>query len=426
MTIVLLIVLGFMMAAFFSGAETALVSINWIRLDYWLERGRGGAKVLERFVADPHRMLGTTLVGTNIAVVMTSSLVSWKLSRLATGWSSGLIGLVSILVVTPLLLILGEIIPKVIGRRHSDVITLKVIHPLRAFYYVLLPVILLTTGVAGALLRPLGIRGQTWRKRLTKEQLRILLTSEGERAGAVDEEETRLISGIFEFGLTTAGEVMVPRTDVIGVTASATIGDAVDLVRAHGFSRLPVLTEDRDRIEGMVHTRDLLGLPRQESIADLIRAVPYVPETKTCDDLFRELQARRQHMAAVIDEHGSLAGIVTLEDLLEELVGEIEDEYDVRQSLIQRIDDDLFMVDGRTDIDAFEESIGVSLPTGEYNTVAGLLLKALGKIPEQGDEAVIEGLEFRVVSASPTRVGKIRVRKRWTKPGETPGHRKKL
>jgi putative hemolysin len=425
MTIVLLIVVGFLMAAFFSGAETALVSINWIRLDYWLERGRGGARVLERFVADPQRMLGTTLVGTNVAVVMTSSLVSWKLSRIAPGWSSGLIGLVSTLAVTPLLLVFGEIIPKVIGRRHSDTITLKVIHPLRAFYYLLLPVILVTTGAASAVLRPLGIKTRKWRHRLTKEQLRLLLTSEGERAGAVDEEETRLISGIFEFGLTTAGEVMVPRTDVVGVPSNATVGEAVDLVRAHGFSRLPVLTEDRDRIEGMVHTRDLLGLPRQDGIAGLIRQVPYVPESKTCDDLFRELQARRQHMAAVVDEHGSLAGIVTLEDLLEELVGEIEDEYDVRQSLIQKIDDDLFMVDGRTEMDAFEETIGVRLPADDYNTIAGLLLKALGKIPEQGDEAVIEGLEFRVVSASPTRVGKIRVRKRWTKQGETPQHRKK-
>jgi putative hemolysin len=155
-------------------------------------------------------------------------------------------------------------------------------------------------------------------------------------------------------------------------------------------------------------------------IADLVRAVPYMPETKTCDDLFRELQARRQHMVAVADEHGSLAGIVTLEDLLEELVGEIEDEYDVRQSLIQKIDDDLFMVDGRTEIDALEDALGVDLPEGDYNTIAGFVIKMLGKIPEQGDEAVVGGLEFRVISATPTRVGKIRVRNRWTKPREAP------
>jgi putative hemolysin len=169
-------------------------------------------------------------------------------------------------------------------------------------------------------------------------------------------------------------------------------------------------------------------MPRDIGIADLVRAVPYMPETKTCDDLFRELQARRQHMVAVADEHGSLAGIVTLEDLLEELVGEIEDEYDVRQSLIQKIDDDLFMVDGRTEIDALEDALGVDLPEGDYNTAAGFVIKMLGKIPEQGDEAVVGGLElavvggleFRVISATPTRVGKIRVRNRWTKPREAP------
>ncbi|MCK4679776.1 HlyC/CorC family transporter, partial [bacterium] len=325
MPVILLIALGFIMSAFFSGAETALVSINWIRLDHWLEKGRGSAKVLERFVANPHRMLGTTLVGTNIAVVMTSSLVSWRLACVLPNWSSGL---VSILIVTPVLLVFGEIIPKVIGRRHSDAITLKVVHPLRMFYYLLSPVILVTTGMAGILLKPFGIRAQEWRSRLTKDQLRLLLTSEGERAGAVDEQETRLISGIFEFGLTTIGEVMVPRTDIVGVSPDSTVGEAVELVRAHGYSRLPVLSPDRDHIEGMVHSRDLLGMPRDMGIAELVRAVPYMPETKTCDELFRELQARRQHMVAVADEHGSLAGIVTLEDLLEELVGEIEDEYD--------------------------------------------------------------------------------------------------
>jgi CBS domain containing-hemolysin-like protein len=423
--VVVLIVLGFMMAAFFSGSETALVSINWIRLDHWLEKGRGSAKVLERFVADPHRMLGTTLVGTNIAVVMTSSLVSWQLRRVLEGWSGGVIGLVSTLIVAPAFLVLGEIIPKVVGRRHSDSITLKVVHPLRFFYFLLSPVILLTTGIAGAVLRPMGIGAQKWRKRLTKDQLRLLLTSEGEAAGAVDEQETRLISGIFEFGLTTVGEVMVPRTDIVGVSSDSTVGEAVELVRAHGYSRLPVLSEDRDRIDGMVHSRDLLGMARDSAIADLVRAVPYMPETKTCDELFRELQARRQHMAAIVDEHGSLAGIVTLEDLLEELVGEIEDEYDVRQSLIRRIDDDLFMVDGRTEIDALEDALGIDLPEGDYNTVAGLVIKLLGKIPEQGDETVVGGVEFRVVSSTPTRVGKIRVRNRWKKSGNTPTARRR-
>ncbi|HYW68917.1 MAG TPA: hemolysin family protein, partial [bacterium] len=380
---------------------------------------------LERFVADPHRMLGTTLVGTNLAVVMTSSLVSWRLSGLFPDWSGGVVGIVSTLVVTPALLVLGEIIPKVIGRRHSDAITLKVVHPLRFFYYLLSPVILLTTGVAGVVLRPLGVRAQKWRKRLTKDQLRLLLTSEGERAGAVDEQETRLISGIFEFGLTMIGEVMVPRTDIVGVSPDATVGEAVELIRAHGYSRLPVLSEDRDHIEGMVHSRDLLGMPRDGLITDLVRAVPYIPETKNCDELFRELQARRQHMAAIVDEHGSLAGIVTLEDLLEELVGEIEDEYDVRQSLIRKIDEDLFMVDGRTEIDALEDALGIDLPEGDYNTAAGFVIKALGKIPEQGDEAVVGGLEFRVISATPTRVGKIRVRNRWAQTGEPPTTRKR-
>jgi len=309
---------------------------------------------------------------------------------------------------------LGEIIPKAIGLRHSDAITLKVIHPLRAFYWVLSPVIVFVSAIARGLNRMLGVDARQWSRRLTKDQLRSLLANEGERAGAVDKEGTELISGIFEFAVTSVGEVMVPRTDIVGVSLESTVGDAVSLVREHGFSRLPLLSEDRDRIEGMIHSRDLLGRPGDERVEGLARPIPHVPATKTCDDLFRELQASRQHMAVVVDENGSLAGIVTLEDLIEELVGEIEDEHDVRHELIQKIDDGLYMVDGRAGIEAVAQALDAKIPDGDYNTIAGFVLAVLGRIPEPGDEVVVGGLEMRVVSASATRVGKIRIRKRWT------------
>ena len=414
MLVLILIVVGFVMAAFFSGSETALVSVNWIRLEHWLEKGKSGARALELFVGDPSRMLGTTLVGTNIAIIMTSSLVSWSLARALVDWSPGAVGILSTVIVTITILVFGEIVPKVIGRRHTDAIICKVIHPLRVFHWILFPVIWVVTGIASGVLRLVGVRARRRGRRLTKDQLRILLTSEGERSGAVDEEETKLISGIFEFALTTIEEVMVPRTDIVGLSHDATVGDAVELVRAHGFSRLPVFSEDRDMIDGMVHSRDLLDHARDVPISGLAMALPHVPETKTCDDLFRELQARRMHMAIVVDEHGSLAGIVTLEDLLEELVGEIVDEYDKREPVIQKIDNDLFMIDGRAEIDAVEDALRIDLPEGDYNTIAGLVLEAIGRIPESGDEIVICGLEVRVVSASATRIGKVRVRKRWT------------
>ncbi|MBD3367367.1 MAG: DUF21 domain-containing protein [Candidatus Eisenbacteria bacterium] len=418
MTTTLLIVLGFVMSAFFSGSETALVSMNWIRLEHWLEKGKRGARTLERFVGDPQKLLGTTLVGNNIAVIMTASLVSWQLERTLHGMSPGVVGLISTALVTVLMLIFGEIIPKVLGLRNSDAITLRVIHPLRVFYWILSPVIFLATGLGALVLRPSGVETRRWRRRITKDQLRVLLTSEGERAGAVDREETKLISGIFEFALTTVEEVMVPRVDVIGLSPEANVGDAVKLVERHGFSRLPVFTEERDHIVGMIHSKDLLGIARSTPIGEFVRPMPHVPETKMCDELFRELQARRQHMAVVVDEHGSVAGIVTLEDLIEELTGEIEDEYDVGAAPIRKLDADLFMIDGRAEIDAVEDALRVDLPEGEYNTLAGLLLEEIGRIPEPGEELVLAGLEFRIISAGATRIGKIRVRKRW-KRGKT-------
>ncbi len=413
MTAGLLIVLGFVLSAFFSGAETALVSMNWIRLEHWIEKGRRGARSLEKFVSDPERLLGTTLVGTNLAVVMTSSLVSLVLTdNFGGSLKPAAIAVLTTVVVTPVMLVVGEVLPKVVGRRHSDAVVLRIVHPLRICYWLLSPIIWLATGIARVLLLLFGVRVVQWRKKLTKDQLQRLLTSEGEIAGAVDEEETKLLTKVFEFGERTAGEVMVPRTDVVGLATDSTVADAIEIVRRYGFSRLPVISEDREHIETMVHSRDLLGVPRDRPIAELMRPVPHVPETKTCDDLMRELQARRQHLAAIVDEHGSLAGIVTLEDLLEELVGEIEDEYDVRQTLIRQIDRGLYMVDGRAEIDAVEDVLGVDLPPGDYNTVAGLLLKVLGRIPEPGEEVVVEGLDLRVISASATRIGKVRIRKR--------------
>jgi putative hemolysin len=408
-----LILLGLFLTAFFAGTETALVSMNWIRLEHWLETGRRGARTVERFVADPQRLLGTTLVGTNIAVVMTSSIISWRLSMLLATWPPQAIGALSTAVGALSLLVVGEIIPKAIGLRHSDAIALHVIAPLRVFYWVLSPIIAMVSAVARGINGMLGVDARKWSRKLTKEQLRTLLTDEGQRAGAVDQDGTALISGIFEFADTTVGEVMVPRTDIVGVQPQSAVGEAVALVREHGFSRLPLLSEDRDRVEGMVHSRDLLGRSRDESVEALARPLPHVPSSKGCGELFRELQTSRQHMAVVVDEHGSLAGIVTLEDLLEELVGEIEDEHDIRLELIQRIEDDLYVVDGRADVAALSHAIGTKLPEGDYNTVAGFILSVLGRIPEPGDEIVAAGLEMRVVSASATRVGKIRVRRRW-------------
>ncbi len=412
MTIILLAVLGLLLAAFFSGSETALVSINWIRLEHWIEKGKRGARPLEKFVSDPQRLLGTTLVGTNIAIVMTSSLVSWKLLHSLSNLQPGVVALLSTAIVTPVLLVLGEVIPKIIGRRHSDSITLKVVFPLRLFYWLLGPIIWVATGLARGILRLLGVRVTEWRRRLTKEQLRVLLTSEGEIAGAVDKEETKLLSGVFEFALTTVGEVMVPRTDIVGMPPGSTVGEAVVIIREHGFSRLPIISEDRDHIEAMIHSRDLLGLPHEQQLDGITRQVHHVPETKTCDELFRELQARRQHMAVVVDEHGSIAGIVTLEDLLEELVGDIEDEYDIKESLIRRIDHDLFIVDGRAEVGDVGEAIGLELPQGDYNTIAGLILKDLGRIPDAGNEVTIGRLEFRIISVGQTRIGKVRIRRR--------------
>jgi CBS domain containing-hemolysin-like protein len=401
----LAIIVGFVLSIFFSGSETALVAVNRIRLEHWLEKKVKRAEMVQDFILYPQRVLGTTLVGTNIGNVMASSVAAWVLLKRFENYGS----VIATLIMTPLLLVLAEILPKAIALQQGDRLILKIIYPLRGFYWILFPIVWFTSSVSHLLLRPAGIRPVRRMGFFTKDHFEVLL-DEGKKSGAVDDDESELISEIFSFRDTRVTEVMVPRTQMVAIEKDATIAEAAMTVRESGHSRIPVFEKDLDHIVGMVHNLDLLGVPDdKQTIHDMIRPLPFVPETKTCAELFKELQSRGEHMAIAIDEHSGVAGLVTLEDLLEELVGEIYDEHDLGTSGVQRLGEKIYMLDGLAKLDDVEEEIGVSFPDGEYETVAGLVLARSGRIPGSGEQILCDGMRLTVVSSTRTRVSAVRL-----------------
>ncbi|MGH2794713.1 MAG: hemolysin family protein, partial [Actinomycetota bacterium] len=239
----------------------------------------------------------------------------------------------------------------------------------------------------------------------------------GHEEGAIEEEEKELIHSIFEFGDTVAREVMTPRPDMIAVQTETKLKDVLTLMLKHGFSRMPVYDKSMDNIVGLAYAKDVMrrlhnGRTRKEiSVKEIVRPAMFVPESKKISELLREMQVKKTHMAVVVDEYGDVAGLVTMEDLLEEIVGEISDEYDRSEELVEPVDAATVRVDGKLPIDELEEIVGVDLPDEEWDTVGGLLAGVLGRLPKRGDEITIGGVTFKVEKVKGRRIAKVLVTK---------------
>jgi len=250
---------------------------------------------------------------------------------------------------------------------------------------------------------------------VTEEELRLLVTV-GEEEGVLEEEETEMIHSIFEFADTTVREVMIPRIDMVTLESDATVDEAVDLALQGGFSRIPVYEETIDNIIGVLYTKDMLKQLREGhnvlAIRDLVRPAYFVPETKKLDDLLREIRQKRVHMVIVVDEYGSVAGLVTIEDLVEEIVGDIQDEYDREEKLYERVNEDEYIFDAKISIDEFNDVMGTELDDEDYETLGGLMYALLDKIPSVDDTITFEGLTFTVLSTRGRRITKVRVERK--------------
>lgn len=389
-----------------------MVNSDKIHLRHQARLGDPGAKLVLNLFRTPDVMLGTTLVGTNIATVTITTMGTLICAHLL-----GDIGdVVSVLVFTPFLLIFGEIVPKSIFQQKADVIAVKIIYPLRFFSYLFHPVIFVFSRVARGAARLFGGATSGQSGFISKDELRVLIDISETSSDSAATSKQR-IRRIFRFADTTVGEIMTPLAEVVGFNEARDMGEAVRRVWASGFNRLPVFRGNITNVTGVMtlSTWDLL-LPdiEQRAADDFVKPALYLTPKQSLDQVLPLLRARTDHMAIVVDEFGSAIGILSMEDIFEEVVGTVDSGYDfdtmkTRRVTIESESDDTHLISGRAPISELNDSLKLNLPVGEAHTLAGFLINRLRHIPEVGDTVLEQGYRYTVTEADARSVTKVRV-----------------
>jgi magnesium and cobalt exporter, CNNM family len=397
---------------FFSAAEMAFIAANRLRLRHLAAEGNAvAARYLESF-RQPEHLLSTAMMGVTIAHIVAASAVTFALLPVLGGMAP----LIVTLTLTPVMLVFGEIIPKAVAREWATSLILRLYRPLTWASKVLVPFVALANTLVTLALRVVGGPRATTRQFVSREELKALLQLEPGEA-SVSTQEAEMIDKIFDLGDTTVREVMVPLVDVVMLPDTASSRDAIALIQQRGFSRIPIHGARETDVIGVVTAMDLLNRGAQvRTVTELMRQPSFVPETKRIDDLLREMQKGRNPLAIVVDEYGGATGIVTLEDIVEQIVGEIQDEHDRTPATVEQLPDGSYWVAGRTHIDELNEALDWSLPKHEYETVAGLVLATLHRIPRMGEVLQLPGYTITVLEADARRVAAVKIAPRAAPP----------
>jgi CBS domain containing-hemolysin-like protein len=401
--------------AFFVAAEYGLVTSRRTRIRELERAGNRRARAVLRITGDPPRFiaamqLGVTLTSLGIGAVGEPVLAHRFEPVLATA----LAVLLALFIITFLHVVLGELVPKGLALGHPEATALAVSAPVRGFFAVFGPLIWLLQRSTELVLRVLGQEPPGAEHEAHSEaELRMLLWSSAEQ-GEIERGEQEMLYKVFDFADKEAADVMVPRPEVVALSVDLAPDEALQAVLDSPFTRYPVYRESLDQIVGVLHVRDLIEAMHDRGLAavrieDLVRPATMVPETKDLAALLTEFRRTNQHMAIVIDEYGEMEGIVTLEDLVEEIVGEIEDEFDLPDETVEQVDEDTVRIDGTFSIDDFNEQFGVELPVEDFHTIGGFVFGALGRPAEPGDEVTHDGMVFRVDSVEGQRIDRLTV-----------------
>lgn len=407
--------------AFFAAAEIAVISVRETRVAPRAEKGSKAAQTILRFLKDPSQFLATIQTGVTLAGFLASATAAAQLAQplgdLIRGIGVPIIsqaaGAISVIVITLIIsyltLVFGELVPKRLAIMKSEQIAFAVARPIDWLSTITYPIARALSFSTNAVIRLFGIRPEDTAPGTTEDELKLLVTQHS----ALLDEEKELIRQAFEFGDTLSRQIMVPRPDIAAVESSATIKDALEEAKDSGHPRLLVYQENLDNILGAIHLKDMIGYidtgNLEASVLDVMRPVIYVPETTRAISLLKSLQSSRLHIAVVLDEYGGTAGIVTIEDIVEEIVGEFGGKTE-DEELIKTVTDREIVVDGKLPIDELNERFHLDIPTApEYDTVAGWILSELGHIPRPGEEVTYDGTRFRVQSMQQRRVAVVRI-----------------
>jgi putative hemolysin len=432
----LVIVVLVLLNGIFVAAEIALVAIRRSRVEQLVDEDVRGARRVRRLVEDPGRFLAVVQLAITFVGFLASAFAAVSLVGALGEFMRGLgVGAaystaVSLVVVTVLLslftIVFGELVPKSLALAHTERYALILSAPVDLLGRLLGPIVTALAAITRGIARSLGA-DVSREAQITAEELKLIVERGGEQ-GVLEAEEEQMINAVIELGGRRVHEVMVPRVAIAGIRASASFEEAIDIVVEEGHSRIPAYEESLDEVVGILYAKDLLPYLKSDAaprpaLRSLLRPPVLVPESMTIDDLLHEMQRRKVHIAIVLDEYGGTAGIVTIEDLLEEIVGEIQDEYDVEEPIVVRLSEDEARVDGRADVDELGELFDIELDledAEEYDTVGGLVYHRIGGVPAPGDTVELNGLTLTVETTDGRRVGKVLVVRHPKREGADP------
>jgi len=407
------------LSAFFSSSETAFISLERFRVQHMVETKVKGASRVAKMLERPDRFLSTILLGNNLVNTAAAAIATILAVNL---WGQDVGVIVATFGMAIILLIFAETMPKTFANRHAERLSLMFARPVEVIAWIFSPVVTVLSWLASGVTKLVG-GTPVPRSLVSDEEIRTMITV-GHKEGTVEEAEAELLNAVFEFGDNPVSDVIVPRPEVVGVEKGKTLAEFLAIYAESPMSRFPVYEENMDKVVGIISIKDVLmalakgAVTNDSPVDELIRPAYFTPETKRISELFAEMRDKNYRMAIVVDEYGGTAGIVSLSRLMEEIVGPVGDELAAAEKEYESIDDNTFQVDGGMRIEDANEELGLALPEGDYETVAGFVLHLLGRIPKQGKQLKYQGLKMVVTKMKGHKIEEILMTKEKKKTDE--------
>jgi putative hemolysin len=398
---ILLLVLLVVISAFFSGSEIAYVTGNKLKIEIKARKNSLAARSALYFTNNPQNFFSVILIGNSIVSISFASLSALFLARYF-----GLNEITILIISTFILLIFGELFPKYLSSEIPDRIVLISAMPIRIISFILYPVVKVTSWISALVTKSTSLSSWSANYLFDKEDIETLV-KESHEAGVVNKKESDIISRILDVGDQRVYEAMRPRTDVIGINIESTVEEVLDIFIESGYSKYPVFEDSLDNIKGVIFSHDLFKFP--QDLQSIVREIIFVPETKRSFDMLSEFLEKRVSIAAVIDEFGGTAGIVTMEDIIEELFGEIKDEYDIDEEIFRKISKDTYIISGKVEVDLINEKFKLNIPEGDFETLGGFITSRLGRIPVQGERITIDNFNILIAKGDNTRIDVVKI-----------------
>ncbi len=421
---ILVIIILILLNAFFAAAEIAFISLNDAKIDLQAKQGNKKAKKIKEMLVNPSKFLATIQIGITLAGFLSSAFASetfaselapilnkWIPAISLTAWNN-----IAIIVITIILsyftLIFGELVPKRLAMKNSEKIAFASIGIIKTISVITSPFVKFLTLSTNIVSKLFGV-SEGEEETVTEEEIRMMIDV-GKEKGTIDEEEKNMLNNVFEFNDKVVSEIMIPRTEIFALDMNMSIAEVIEeLSEDLRYSRVPVYDEKIDKIKGIVYIKDILLSTKNKNtkIKNLMKEVFFVSETKPVNELFEELRKNRKQIAIVIDEYGGTSGIVTMEDILEEIVGDIYDEYDKVEKLIDQIDENTFVLNGKLAIYEVEDILGIDIEEGDYDTLSGYLVEELGRIPTEKDKGVVietEKVAYKIENVKDRHISKVK------------------